>query len=221
MKGMTATDGFARELLDAQPDRFAAALAEAPEAAALDAAMTARRIATHVRAARARYVLLVEGEPPPDGLDAAIAQRLAANLAAYRTLHVAGAFGHTGQVEVVERDPKAADGIRRAAERHALADHVRVHSGDPPSVVRALNGPYDLAVLSGRWSEYERMEEDLTRLLRIGGSLAVVNAAPLADAPEGAEADGLRRFLSRLAADERYLLSTGTGFAGVLAARLR
>lgn len=218
---MTATEGFARELLEAQPDRFASSLADAPEAEALSAALTARRIATLVRAARASYVLLVEGEPPPDGLEAAAAQRLAAGLAAYRTLHVAGAFGHTGQVEVVERDPKAADGIRQAAERHALAERVRVHSGDPPTVVHALNGPYDLAVLSGRWSEYERMEEDLTRLLRIGGSLAVVNAAPLADAPEGAEADGLRRFLARLAADERYLLSTGPDFAAALAARVR
>ena len=221
MAGMTDTDGFARELLEAQPDRFASALAEAPEGTALGAALTARRIATLVQAARARYVLLVEGEAPPEGLDAAVAQRVAANLAAYRTLHVAGAFGHTGQVEAVVRDPKAADGIRKAAERHALAEHVRVHSGDPVSVVRALNGPYDLAVLSGRWSEYERMEEDLTRLLRIGGSLAVVNAAPLADGAEGAEAEGLRRFLSRLAADERYLLSTGRGFADVLAARVR
>jgi len=219
---MASGEEFARELLQAQADRFASLLEGVPESMALGAAMTARQLATLVRAARASYVLLVEGEPPPDadGLDAAAVEQLAAALASYRALHIAGAFGHTGQIEVVERSPKVADGIRRAAERHALAEHVRVHSGKPPAVVHALNGPYDLVVLGGRWREYERMEEDLTRLLRIGGSLTIVNAASLT-ASEGREAEGLRAFLALLAADERYLLSTGLDFGGVLAARIR
>ena len=218
---MSDGEDFARDLLEAQPDRFASVLAGAPGGSTLAATATARQIATLVRATRASYVLLVEGEPPPDGLDAAAALELATSLAAYRTLHIAGAFGHTGQVEVVERNPKVAAGIREAAERHAFDEHVRVHSGKPPAVVHALNGPYDLVVLSGRWREYERMEEDLTRLLRIGGSLTVVNAAGLTDAPGGAEADALRRYLALLAADERYLLSPGLDFAGVIAARIR
>lgn len=222
---MTAGEGFARELLETQPDRFASVLAGAPPATALAAALTARQIAALVRAIRASYVLLVEGEPPPTDpeatLDAAATERLATSLAAYRALHVAGAFGHTGQIEVVERSPKVAAGVREAAERFALAEHVRVHSGDPPSVVRALNGPYDVAVLSGRWSEYERMAGDLTRLIRVAGALTVVNAAPLVDASDGAYAGSLRRFLSLLASDERYLLSTGPDFAAVVAARVR
>jgi hypothetical protein len=220
---MSTGEDFARELLEAQADRFASLLDGVPEATALAAAVSARQVATLVRATRASYVLLVEGEPPPagDGLDAATAERLAASLASYRALHVVGAFGHTGQIEVVERSPKVADGIRQAAERHALAEHVRVHSGKPPTVVHALNGPYDLIVLGGRWREYERMEDDLTRLLRIGGSLTVLNAGSLADAPEDREATALRAFLSLLASDERYLLSTGLDFGGVLAARVR
>ena len=219
---MASGEEFARELLQAQADRFASLLDGVPEPLALAATMTARQLATLVRATRASYVLLVEGEPPPAaaGLDAAAVEQLAAALASYRALHIAGAFGHTGQIEVVERSPKVADGIRHASERHALAEHVRVHSGKPPAVVHALNGPYDLVVLGGRWREYERMEEDLTRLIRIGGSLTIVNAAPLA-ASEGRDADGLRAFLSFLAADERYLLSTGLDFDGVLAARIR
>lgn len=216
-----SAEEFARELLEAQADRFASVLAAAPAETRLAAASSARRLATLVRATRASYVLLVEGEPLPDNLDASAALELATSLAAYRTLHIAGAFGHTGQVEVVERNPKVAAGVRAAAERHAFDEHVRVHSGKPPAVVHALNGPYDLAVLGGRWREYERMEEDVTRLLRIGGALTVVNAAPLAAAPEGAEADALRRFLARLAADERYLLSTGLDFGAVVAARVR
>ena len=216
-----SAEEFARELLEAQADRFASLLEGVPEATAFAAAVSARQVATLVRATRASYVLLVEGEPPPAGLEAAAAERLAASLASYRALHVVGAFGHTGQIEVVERSPKVAEGIRRAAERHALAEHVRVHSGKPPTVVHALNGPFDLVVLSGRWREYERMAEDLTRLLRIGGSLTVVNAAPLATAPDDREAAGLRAFLSYLAADERFLLNTGLDFGGVLAARVR
>ena len=57
--------------------------------------------------------------------------------------------------------------------------------------------------------------------IRVSGTLAIVNAAPLAAAPAGAEADALRRFLASLAADERYLLSTGLDFTGVIAARIR
>ncbi len=219
---------FARELLESRADRFASALADAPAAVALAAAASARRIATLVRATRASYVLLVEGDAPtPDPeapRDARAVERLTAGLAAYRTLHIAGAFGHTGQVEVVERASGVADGVRRAAERHALAERVHVHAGDPPTVVHALNGPYDLIVLSARWREYERMEEDLTRLLRVGGALAIMNAAALADAPAdggGEDADALRRFLARIAASERYLLSAGLDFASVLAVRLR
>ncbi len=225
---MSAGEEFARELLEAQADRFASVLADAPPATSLVAASTARRIATLVRATRASYVLLVEGGPPPTdpeaNLDAAATEKLATSLAAYRALHIAGVFGHTGRVEVVERSPKIAAGIRKAAERHALAERVRAHSGNPPSVVHALNGPYDVAVLNGRWSEYERMAEELTRLIRVSGTLAIVNAAPLAAAPAapaGAEADALRRFLASLAADERYLLSTGLDFTGVIAARIR
>lgn len=220
---MASGEEFARELLEAQADRFATLIEGVPEPMAHAAAMTARQLATLVRATRGSYVLLVEGEPPPDaaGLDATAVEQLAASLASYRALHIAGAFGRTGQIEVVERSPKVADGIRRAAERHALAEHVRVHSGKPPTVVHALNGPFDLVVLGGRWREYERMAEDLTRLVRIGGSLTVVNAASLPAAPDDREAAGLRAFLSFLAADERYLLSTGLDFGGVLAARVR
>ena len=218
-------EAFARALRESRADRFAAALAEAPEGLAGAAAAEARRLATLTRAVRASYVLLVGGGPSPldpaAAPDARAAEQIAAALAAYRVLHIAGAFGHTGLIEAVERAPGVAEGVRRAAARHALAERVRVHAGDPPAVVRALNGPYDLIVLGGRWREYERMEEDLTRLLRIGGSLTVVNAAALAQAPAGEEADALRRFLARLAADERYLFSAGPAFASVLAARLR
>ncbi len=207
MVAMSAGDEFARELLEALPDRFAAALPDSSPDSRLAAVVTARQLATLVRATRASYVLHIGGE------------------LAYTDLHVAGAFGHTGQIEIVERSPRVAGAIREAAERHALADRMRIHFGDPPEVVHALNGPYDLAVLSGRWSEYERMFDDLTRLIRTGGALTITNAAPLADAlardPDEPEASALRRFLALIATDERYLLSTGRNFASVLAARVR
>ena len=210
---MSTGEEFARELLEAQPDRFGSVLADLPEEGRLGAMAFARRLAALVRATRATYVLHVASDLHAGAEDAAVA--------AYANLHVAGSFGHTGQLEVIVRHESLAAAINAQADRYALAERVRVHAGVAPTVVRALNGPYDLAVVGARWREYERMAEDLTRLIRVGGTMTVVNAGPLAAAPEGLKADALRRFLRSLAADERYLLTTGPDFAGVIAARIR
>lgn len=226
MAAMSDAAGFARELLDARPDRFAAVLPELPPDARFAIAAGTRRAVALARAARASYVLCVGGEPSAPGpwrhpaLAEADADALEAALPAYRALHLAGAFGHTGRLTAVERAPRVAEAVRGAAERHALAERVRVHAGDPVEIVRALNGPHDFIVLHGRWREQERMAADLTRLLRVGGSLLAANASLAAD-PEGdAEAAALRRFLAGLAADERYLLDAGPEGA-VLAVRVR
>lgn len=209
---MSADKDFARKLLETQPDRFMSVIAETPSDIRLSAISNALQIATLVRSTRASYVLLVEDTPIPE--------QVATSLATYCALHIAGAFGHTGRLEVVEQNRKVATAIQQAADQYALSEHVRVHSGNPSSVVHGLNGPYDLAILSGGWSRYEHMQEDFTRLLRVGGSLTVINATSLAEAAEDSEANALRRFLALLAADERYLLSPGLNFAGVIAARI-
>ena len=226
MAAMSDAAGFARELLDARPDRFAAVLPELPPDARFALAAGTRRAVALARAARASYVLCVGGAPSAPGpwrhaaLAEADAEALEPALPAYRALHLAGAFGHTGLLTAVERAPRVAEAVREAAERHALAERVRVHAGDPVEIVRALNGPHDFIVLHGRWREQERMAADLTRLLRVGGSLLAANASLAAD-PEGdAEAAALRRFLAALAADERYLLDAGPEGA-VLAVRVR
>ncbi len=231
MPTTSPAEAFARELLEARADRFAPLIEDAPPALRLAQAASARHLATLVSATRATYVLLVGGGPAPievdeeGGRDAAAVEALSASLAAYRVLHIAGAFGHTGQIVTVERSPRVADGIRAAAERYAFAERVRVHAGDPLAVVSALNGPHDLAILAGREGEYERMREDLTRLIRIGGALTVVGASALAESDDGDDADPADAprggFLTHLATDERYLLSTGLDFAGVIAARIR
>ena len=214
---MSAGEEFAHELLGAQPDRFASVLAHLPEDVRLGAMAFARRLAALVRATRATYVLHVASDlgSGPE----------AAAVASYANLHIAGSFGHTGHLEVVVDHEHIANTITAQAERHALADRVRVHAGDAPSVVRALNGPYDLAVVGVRWRQYERLASDITRLVRIGGALTIVNLAPLPAAlaeDRGDEAAlSLQRFLRSLAADERYVLTTGLDFAGVIAARIR
>ena len=201
---MPTNETFVAELLDALPDRFGDTLADLPPDARIPAMATARQLTTLVRATRASYVLHIGGE------------------LGYTNLHIAGAFGHTGQLEIVVPDPKVASEIERLAERYALSERLSVHPGDAPAVVSGLNGPFDLIVLSGRWSDYPRLLEDLARLNRVGGSLVVANAAELpgADA-EARETVALRSVLARLAADERYLLSTGFDFSTVLAARVR
>lgn len=226
MAAMSDAAGFARELLDARPDRFAAVLPELPPDARFAIAAGTRRAVALARAARASYVLCVGGEPSAPGswrdpaLAEADAEALEPALPAYRALHLAGTFGHTGQLTAVERAPRVAEAVREAAERHALAERVRVHAGDPVEIVRALNGPHDFIVLHGRWREQERMAADLTRLLRVGGSLLAANASLAADPDGDPEAAALRRFLAALAADERYLLDAGPEGA-VLAVRVR
>ncbi|HCU99578.1 MAG TPA: hypothetical protein DGL25_00125 [Dehalococcoidia bacterium] len=209
---MSAENDFAHKLMETQPDRFTSVISEAPSDIRLSAISTALQIATLVRATRASYILLVEDTPIPE--------QFATSLATYLALHISGALGHTGRLEVVEQNPKVATAIQKAAKQQALSEHVHVHSGNLSSVIHGLNGPYDLAILSGGWSQYEHMQEDITRLLRVGGSLTVINTTALAEASEDSEANALRRFLVLLAADERYLLSTGLNFAGVIAARI-
>ena len=201
---MSDAAAFVTELLEALPDRFAESLGDLSDEARFDAIVAARQLATLVRATRASYVLQVDGE------------------LAYTDLHIAGAFGHTGSLEVVARDPKLASEIEGQAQRYSLSERISVHGGDPPAVVAGLNGPFDLVVLSSRWGDYERLYDDVARLNRIGGAVVVANAAslPMAD-PEARETVALRGFLTRLAADERYVLSTGSDFSLVLAARVR
>lgn len=218
MSDPSAADGFARELLDARPDRFAAALADLPEADRLDALAFARQLTATVRAMRATYVLHVASDLPSGAAGEAAA--------VHASLHLAGAFGHTGQLETVVSHERLAAAIAAHAGRHALAERIRVHAGDAPTVVRALNGPHDLVVAGARWREYERMGDHLMRLVRTGGALLVVNAgalpAALADGAIGdAGAASLQRFLRALVSDERYELGASRDFRFVLAARVR
>lgn len=217
MPDPSAGDEFARELLDARPDRFAAAIAGLPAEDRLGALTFARQLAAVVRAMRATYVLHVASDLPPGAAGEAAA--------VHASLHLAGAFGHTGQLETVVSHERLATAITAHAERHALAERVRVHAGDAPTVVRALNGPHDLAIAGARWREYERMGDHLMRLVRTGGALLVVNAgalpAALAESPGDAGAASLQRFLRALAADERYELGASPDFRFVLAARVR
>lgn len=217
MPDPSAADEFARELLDARPDRFAAAIADLPAEDRSGALAFARQLAAIVRAMRATYVLHVASDLPAGAAGEAAA--------VHASLHLAGAFGHTGQLETVVSHERLAAAITAHAERHALAERVRVHAGDAPTVVRALNGPHDLAIAGARWREYERMGDHLTRLVRTGGALLVVNAgtlpAALADGPGDAGAASLQRFLRALAADERYELGASPDFRFVLAARVR
>lgn len=217
MPDPSAGDEFARELLDARPDRFAAAIADLPVEDRLGALAFARQLAAIVRAMRATYVLHVASDLPAGAAGEAAA--------VHASLHLAGAFGHTGQLETVVSHERLAAAIATQAERYALAERVRVHAGDAPTVVRALNGPHDLAIAGARWREYERMGDHLTRLVRTGGALLVVNAgalpAALAEGPGDAGAASLQRFLRALAADERYELGASPDFRFVLAARVR
>ncbi len=217
MSDTSAAAGFARELLDARPDRFASVIADLPAEDRLDALASARQLAAIVRAMRATYVLHVASDLPSGAAGEAVA--------AHASLHVAGAFGQTGHLEAVVSHERLAAAIAAHAGRHALAERVRVHAGDAPTVVRALNGPYDLAIAGARWRECERMGGHLARLVRTGGALLVVNAgtlpAVLAERPGDAGAASLQRFLRALAADERYELGASPDFRFVLAARVR
>lgn len=162
-----------------------------------------RMLATLTRALRSSYVLLAGAG------------------GGYTALHISSSFGHTGQLDAVEEDPKFAGMAEEAVARHAMADRVRVHTGRTREVVLSLNGPFDLIVL---WAgavtrEWPALHGDLVRLVRVGGSIIVsgLGAAPAAESGE----DPLGGYMEQVAQDERLLLGIAGDAGLAIAARVR
>ncbi|GAB4323260.1 MAG: O-methyltransferase [Dehalococcoidia bacterium] len=184
-------------------ERAIAYVEEHPGTPAIPAYAEARMLATLTRALRSTYVLLLGAG------------------GGYTALHISSSFGHTGQLDVVETDPKFAGIAEAAAARFAMADRIRVHTGTVRDVVSSLNGPFDLVVL---WAaaadrEWPALHPDLVRLVRVGGSIVVSGLPPAMGAGEGR--DPLAEYMVQLAQDERLLLGVAGESGLAIAARVR
>ena len=198
---MTTADDPAETLTRLHPDRFAEVREEALAHGAEHGCGTApptflrvRELAVLVRAMHASYVL-----------------ELGTGLG-YGGLHIVDAFGRTGRLDTVERDPAHAKLAEANFRRFAFDERVRVHCGRAAEVVSALNGPYDLIVLDDDSVGYLALYEDLLRLVRTGGSII---------AGAGSEDASLPGFLARLAEDDRVLPSFGPGLRHTVAVKQR
>lgn len=129
------------------------------------------------------------------------------------SMHIASAFRRTGRLDAVEPDSVHAAFIEAAVQRFALEEVVRVYGAPAAGVITALNGPYDLVVFHGSLAAFDTAYEDVIRLLRTGGSLAIFGAAA-ADAGEGSG-------LARLARDSRMLPWFAADLFRVIASRTR
>lgn len=128
-------------------------------------------------------------------------------------LHIADAFGRTGRLDVIEPEAPHAAFIERAVQRFALDEVVRVNNAPAVEVITGLSGPYDLVVFHGSLRAFDAAYEDVIRLLRTGGSLAIVGATAR-DAGEGSG-------LARLAGESRMLPWFAPGLVRILATRVR
>jgi predicted O-methyltransferase YrrM len=184
----------ASEFLVSAPDRFAelAPAAEGQEQPTTAARLRARYLAALAAATRATYVLCVG-----DGL-------------AHAAFHVAAGFGHTGHLDLVAANPEVARDVLAAIRRHSYEERVRLHAASAINVVPSLNGPLDLVIADVAGLDWETLYEPLVRLVRTGGSLALI-----APAPEG---DG---WVARLAADERLYVHVPETESPILAVRRR
>jgi len=198
---MTSTHERAESLTRLHPDRFAEVREEAVAHCAehgCDATPVsferARELGVLVRAMHASYVL-----------------ELGTGLG-YGGLHIVDAFGRTGRLDTVERDPVHAGLAEANFRRFAFTERVRVHAGRAAEVVPALNGPYDLIALDANPAGHLELYEHLLRLVRTSGSIVV---AP------GAGGEAAPALLARLAEDDRVLPSFGPGLRHVVAVRLR
>lgn len=206
---------FAYHLLGAAPERFADVRLQSERYrdergsfAYTASPVGARELEVLVQVARARYVLELGGG------------------VGYTSLHIASAFGLTGHLDVVEPD---ADAVRLATaniERAGYVDRVRHYSAAPGEVLPGLNGPYDMVVLATDPAQYRGLYDDIVRLLRIGGTLAVFNLFELAwaldgESPSGASPEPLAGFVDRLANDDRFVAHFPVSLERALAVRLR
>jgi len=198
---MSSADDRAESLTRFHSDRFAEMREEAVAHCAKHGCqampapfLRARELGVLVRAMHASYVL-----------------ELGTGLG-YVGLHIMDAFGRTGRLDTVERDPGHAGLAEANFRRFAFAERVRVHSGRATDVVPALSGPYDLITLDADPAGHIELYEHLLRLVRTSGSIIV---------SPGADGEVAPALLSHLAEDDRVLPSFGPGLRHAVVVRLR
>ncbi|MGE5594499.1 MAG: O-methyltransferase [Hyphomicrobiales bacterium] len=132
------------------------------------------------------------------------------------TVHMAAAFGRTGRLDAIEPDPAHGAFLESLVRRLALDSVIRVNIATPANVISALSGPYDLLVVHRDLDTLVPVYEDVIRLLRTGGSLAI--RVPEAERPAASRDGGL---LARMAEDPRLLPWFAPALDRVIAARVR
>lgn len=129
------------------------------------------------------------------------------------SLWMAGAMGSSGVLTTISGDGDVQTRLDRALRQAEIPAHVRTITGEPEEVLpRLSDGGYDLLVAHGAAASSRRLREHAARLLRPGGTIALVGVA--AAAPDQLRA---RRALVReLVDDPRFqvtVIAVGGGVA--------
>lgn len=129
------------------------------------------------------------------------------------SLWMAGAMGASDVLTTISGDGDTQSRLDRALRSGEVATHVRTITGDPEEVLpRLSDGGYDLLVAHGTAAGSRRLREHAARLLRPGGTLALVGVA--AAPPD--ELRARRALVRELVDDPRFqvtVLAVGGGTA--------
>lgn len=132
-------------------------------------------------------------------------------LGGYSTIWLARALGPKGHLITLETNPRHAEVARRNLERAGLGSRVEIRLGPAldtlPELASEHAGPFDLTFIDADKPNTAEYFDWAVRLSRPGGVIVVDNVVrqgALADAQSpDPDVQGMRRFLSRLAADPR------------------
>ena len=152
---------------------------------------------------------------------------LGAMVRARRFLEVGCGLGYTAailaevgepgsRVDTIENVDAHAALAERELARRGLAERVRILRGEARTLVPALAEPYDIVFVDSDWDEYPELLPNLIRLTRPGGMLVTANISPQRiDWNEG-----VREYLTRLVADDRFRTFIIPGFWRAISYRL-
>jgi len=132
-------------------------------------------------------------------------------LGGYSAIWLARALPADGRLITLEREPRHAEVARANLARAGLADRVEVRVGPAAeglaALARAGDAPFDLVFIDADKAGYPDYLDWSLRLTRPGGLIVADNvlrrAAIAVPEDDDADADGIRRFNARLAAEPR------------------
>jgi caffeoyl-CoA O-methyltransferase len=164
---------------------------------------------------------MLEGWPIVGPAEGSLLHLLARSIRATRILELGTAIGYSGtwlargladggELLTVEHRADTATIARRNFEKTGVANKVKVLVGHAQTILRDLEGPYDLIFNDIDKSGYPEVLEPCLDRLRVGGLLVTDNvlwSGDVARKDKSEETAAIRTYNERLAKDPRVIVS--------------